>query len=575
MPELTAPRRLFLPTARQTNWLLVDRLSVARRGALSALSWRWRTASCRSPARAGSAPGCAPRFDWRSSFTTIRSLAAIALAAALLNLMRPSLILFARGARGGGFRRRDAQCRPFGARRRRAYPELGASRTSASMTARPINPAQNQTACQLAKRFVEHDVDGRDGQNRRGSRFGERRAVQPDAASRPATPETARPRRSAGQTGYRGSADRTPARAPPRPSTSISAIRVPPSAQSRPSRRSPAGQERSEGRRRPAGGASGGADDRSRDRNGGEGERAQPAPGAEAFNRAPSRSSSRTERRERTPVRRSSATRMRTTPFLRPAANAPPKVKAASSMPASAWPDPVRMIGDRSVETEFRRAGRTVDDAPIAADRAFERAFPGLIEGLDDVDPEIFALRQRHRFDDGARLVRRRRPRAFAHAAGARPAELADDDLLVRERRRPRCLRMAADMGGGARRRNRKVLPIRQDMDGDEIDRVLHVRIAQPKLPDVGIGDRHRHLRLDLADVADEVGRRHFAAQQHFVADDHGGDDVRILLWPARRWSRFAGAVFAGSPETHTPCRTFSPCRRALSSTSSRPSSTE
>ena len=52
------------------------------------------------------------------------------------------------------------------------------------------------------------------------------------------------------------------------------------------------------------------------------------------------------------------------------------------------------------------------------------------------------------------------------------------------------------DMGRGARRRQRKILPIGQDMDGDEIDRVLQVGIAQPELPDVGIGDRLGDLRL-------------------------------------------------------------------------------
>ena len=65
-------------------------------------------------------------------------------------------------------------------------------------------------------------------------------------------------------------------------------------------------------------------------------------------------------------------------------------------------------------------------------------------------------------------------------------------------------------------------------MDGDKIDRALDVGVAQPEFPHIGVGDRHRHLRLDLADVADEVGRRHFAAQQDLVADDHGGDDIGI-----------------------------------------------
>ena len=67
-------------------------------------------------------------------------------------------------------------------------------------------------------------------------------------------------------------------------------------------------------------------------------------------------------------------------------------------------------------------------------------------------------------------------------------------------------------------------------MNGDEIDGVLQVAVAQPEFPDVGIGDRHRHLRLDLADDGAEVGRRQLAAQQHFIADDDGANDVGIFL---------------------------------------------
>ena len=90
-------------------------------------------------------------------------------------------------------------------------------------------------------------------------------------------------------------------------------------------------------------------------------------------------------------------------------------------------------------------------------------------------------------------------------------------------------------MGGGQRRRQRKILPVRQDMDGDEIDRILQVGIAQPVFPNVGIGDGLRHLRLDLADQAGEVGVRQIAAQQHFVADDDRGNDVGKLFGEADR----------------------------------------
>ena len=57
-------------------------------------------------------------------------------------------------------------------------------------------------------------------------------------------------------------------------------------------------------------------------------------------------------------------------------------------------------------------------------------------------------------------------------------------------------------MRRGLRCRDRKILPVRQDMDGDEIDRVLQVAIAQPVFPHVGIGDRLGNLRFDLANDA-------------------------------------------------------------------------
>ena len=191
--------------------------------------------------------------------------------------------------------------------------------------------------------------------------------------------------------------------------------------------------------------------------------------------------------------------------------------------------EPMRVIGNGAGEAEFRRAGRALEDAPIATRRPFKHALPRLIERLDDVETKILPLRQGRSLGYGARLVRRRRPRPLAHAACARPAELTDHDLLARDSG-GHFLADGGDVGGGELRRNWKVLPIGQDMDGDEIDCVLHVGITQPILPDVSVGDRLRHLRLYLADGGDEVGNRHFPAEQHFIADNHPGNNVGIRL---------------------------------------------
>ena len=69
--------------------------------------------------------------------------------------------------------------------------------------------------------------------------------------------------------------------------------------------------------------------------------------------------------------------------------------------------EPMRVIGHRAAEGEFRSLGRAVENTPVAPGRAFERALPGLVEGLDDVDPEILALAERKSLFDGPGLVRR------------------------------------------------------------------------------------------------------------------------------------------------------------------------
>ena len=231
------------------------------------------------------------------------------------------------------------------------------------------------------------------------------------------------------------------------------------------------------------------------------------------------------------------------------------------------------MLGNRAAEAEFEPVRRAVENAPIATDRPFERTLPGLIERLDDIDLEVLALGERQRFADDARLVPGRRPRALAHAPRARPAEFTDEDVLAGNGGRdPRVDR--GDVGGRKRGRDRKILPVRQNMDRDEIDGVAHVAIAQPVFPDVGVGDRLCHLRLDLADGGHEIGRRHLPAQQHFVADDDGADDVGIFLGErgvVAICRRFLSALL----ESQTPCSTFSPCRRALARTLSAPSSIE
>ena len=66
-------------------------------------------------------------------------------------------------------------------------------------------------------------------------------------------------------------------------------------------------------------------------------------------------------------------------------------------------------------------------------------------------------------------------------------------------------------------------------MNGDEIGGVIKFAVAQPELPDIGIGDGNGDLRLDRADRSGKVGSFHISVQQHLVSDHERGDGSRIF----------------------------------------------
>src|SRR5262249_29527470 len=165
----------------------------------------------------------------------------------------------------------------------------------------------------------------------------------------------------------------------------------------------------------------------------------------------------------------------------------------------------------------------------MTADSPFEGALPRLIERFNDVDIKMFALAEREHVLDHLCLIHRRRQGTFPHAAGARPPNFADEDFPARESvddLPANDVDMCPGLSGG----NREVLPIGQDMNGDEIDGAGDVAVAQPEFPDVRIGYRYTDSRLDRANGPPEVGRRHVAAQKHLVADDDGADGLRVFV---------------------------------------------
>ena len=85
------------------------------------------------------------------------------------------------------------------------------------------------------------------------------------------------------------------------------------------------------------------------------------------------------------------------------------------------------------------------------------------------------------------------------------------------------------DMRGRVFGADRKILPIGQDVRGDEIDLGGDFAVAQPEFPDVGVTDRRLYARLDRTDGFPEVGDGHFPPQQHFAADDDRRHGVGML----------------------------------------------
>ncbi len=94
MPTLTLRRTLFLPTARQTNWLLVVAfLSVGEALYLRYMAIENSTVSL--ACQAGLDTWLCSTFRLTIVLFDHEVFGAVALAAALLNLLRPSIVLLA------------------------------------------------------------------------------------------------------------------------------------------------------------------------------------------------------------------------------------------------------------------------------------------------------------------------------------------------------------------------------------------------------------------------------------------------------------------------------------------------
>ena len=143
-------RALFLPTARQINWLLVvGFLALGEALYLRYMALENNTVSL--ACQGGLRTWLCDTFRLTIVLFNHSVFGWVALAAAAAQSVPPFDRAGDAGARRVGLRHRAAQrrsCRPGG---RPSHFEFGTSRARSRMTLKPAMAAQNQTACQLAK----------------------------------------------------------------------------------------------------------------------------------------------------------------------------------------------------------------------------------------------------------------------------------------------------------------------------------------------------------------------------------------------------------------------------------------
>ena len=181
---------------------------------------------------------------------------------------------------------------------------------------------------------------------------------------------------------------------------------------------------------------------------------------------------------------------------------------------------PVRVKLDRPGQAVLGGA-IGIQVAPVGAGAAFQLDLPGLVDALHQEVVEVHGTGPDQEAADELGLAGRRGPRRIPPVALAGPADLADDDLLVGEA----LLHLAQTAEGVVERLlHRQALPVGQQVDGDEVDVGGQLGVADPDVPGFGGGHRLAHPALDLADVADQLGRRLAGVQHLLVADDDALD---------------------------------------------------
>src|SRR5262249_51485650 len=139
----------FLPTARQTNWLLiVGFLAVGE--ALYVRYLAIEHAPVSLACQAGQNTWLCTTFRLAIVAYNNSVFGWVAVIAAALNLVRPSILLMTVSIAAGGLGARRANAGPAGVGGGVAHLESGAPCPGNRLTASTKRPAANQSACQLA-----------------------------------------------------------------------------------------------------------------------------------------------------------------------------------------------------------------------------------------------------------------------------------------------------------------------------------------------------------------------------------------------------------------------------------------
>ena len=173
----------------------------------------------------------------------------------------------------------------------------------------------------------------------------------------------------------------------------------------------------------------------------------------------------------------------------------------------------------RAVQRELG-AAPGVPQPPVGARAPLGGDLPGLVEGFDQVVVQPPGVRLLQEAAHEQRLVRRRGAGQPERRAVAGPADLGHHHRAVgKAGLHPRDL----VQGGLHRLVDAGLLPVGQDVDGDEVHVPGQLGLGQPDMPGLGVGDLHRGAAqrpAHLVQVGAQPVRRQLRLELGLVADD-------------------------------------------------------